>query len=76
MNHIVNENYKIYLITMECTTVDVNQVCNQEKLFPSQWICSNGTDVTSDFLEYVLPLIQGELQRKIESGRPVYLYRR
>ncbi|WP_024346427.1 6-phosphofructokinase [Lacrimispora indolis] len=60
----------------ECTTVDVNQVCNQEKLFPSQWICSNGTDVTSDFLEYVLPLIQGELQRKIESGRPVYLYRR
>ncbi len=62
--------------SMECTTVDVNQVCNQEKLFPSQWICSNGTDVTSDFLEYVLPLIQGELQRKIESGRPVYLYRR
>ena len=62
--------------SMECTTVDVNQVCNQEKLFPAQWICSNGTDVTPDFLEYVLPLIQGEPNRKIENGRPVYLYRK
>ncbi len=62
--------------SMECTTVDVNQVCNQEKPFPSQWICGNGTDVTDDFLEYVLPLIQGEVQRKMEDGRPLYLYRK
>ncbi|WP_077610602.1 6-phosphofructokinase, partial [Clostridium sp. Marseille-P2415] len=61
---------------MECITVDVNKVCNQEKLFPPEWICSNGTDVTADFLEYALPLIHGELQRKMESGRPVYLYRK
>ncbi len=62
--------------SMECITVDVNEVCNQEKLFPAEWICSSGTDVTEDFTHYVLPLIQGELNRKMEDGRPVYLYRK
>lgn len=61
---------------MECITVDVNQVCNQEKRFPAQWISNNGTDLSPEFLEYALPLIQGEVQRKIENGRPVYLYRK
>lgn len=61
---------------MECMTVDVNEVCNKEKLFPSEWICANGTDVTSDFLNYALPLIQGEPKRKMEDGLPVYIYRK
>jgi 6-phosphofructokinase 1 len=62
--------------TMECVTVDVNEVCNKEKLFPYEWISKNGTDVTDDFLTYALPLIQGEPERKMEGGRPVYLYRK
>lgn len=62
--------------SMECITVDVNKVCNQEKSFPKEWISQNGTDITADFIEYALPLIEGELKRKIESGRPVYLYRK
>nr|WP_024836172.1 6-phosphofructokinase [Clostridium sp. 12(A)] len=62
--------------TMECVTVDVNEVCNKEKLFPYEWISKNGTDVTDDFLAYALPLIQGEPERKMEGGRPVYLYRK
>ena len=49
---------------MECVTVDVNQVCNQEKKFPSQWIIGNGTDISEEFLSYPLPLIQGEPERK------------
>ncbi len=61
---------------LECGTVDVNEVCNREKLFPSEWMNSRGTDVTQAFIDYVLPLIQGEVQRKTESGRPVYLYRK
>lgn len=59
-----------------CGTVDVNEVCNREKLFPSEWMNSRGTDVTQAFIDYALPLIQGEVQRKTESGRPVYLYRK
>ncbi|MBS5957203.1 MAG: 6-phosphofructokinase [Clostridiales bacterium] len=62
--------------TMECFTVDVNEVCNKEKLFPNEWISKNGTDVTDDFLTYALPLIQGEPERKMEGGRPIYLYRK
>ncbi len=61
---------------MECVTVDVNQVCNQEKKFPSQWITKNGTDVSDEFRIYALPLIQGELERKMENGLPLYAHRR
>ena len=68
-----NENGPYHL---ECGTVDVNEVCNREKLFPSEWMNSRGTDVTQAFLDYALPLIQGEVQRKTDSGRPVYLYRK
>lgn len=62
-----------YLI--QCVKVDVNEVCNKEKLFPSHWICDHGTNVTEDFLTYALPLIQGEPDRIIKDGRPLYLYR-
>lgn len=56
--------------------VDVNQVCNQEKPFPSAWIINHGTDIAPDFRSYALPLIQGEPERKMEQGLPVYAYRR
>ncbi len=48
---------------IQCVTVDVNEVCNKEKQFPSHWICDHGTNVTEDFLTYALPLIQGEPDR-------------
>ncbi len=61
---------------MECSLVDVNQVCNREKPFPVQWIIENGTDISPDFLTYVLPLIQGEVKRPISQGLPVYAFRK
>ena len=73
ISFIRNENGPYHL---ECGTVDVNEVCNREKLFPSEWMNPRGTDVTQAFIDYALPLIQGEVQRKTESGRPVYLYRK
>lgn len=63
-----------YEITYQ--TVDVNQVCNKEKLFPVQWITRQGRDISSEFLDYVLPLIQGEPVRPLENGLPVYCYRK
>ena len=46
-------------------------VCaNMEKKVPPEWICNNGTNVTQEFIEYVLPLIQGENQRNWENGLP------
>lgn len=62
--------------TMECTLADVNEICNREKTFPAEWITKNGTDIGPEFLTYVLPLIHGEAERKMENGLPLYLYRR
>lgn len=62
--------------SMECTLADVNEVCNKEKTFPAQWITKNGTDIGPEFLTYVLPLIRGEADRKMENGLPLYLYRK
>lgn len=60
---------------LSCTTVDVNEVCNKEKPFPLQWITKNGTDIGHEFLEYALPLIQGNVLQPEKDGLPVFLYR-
>lgn len=56
--------------------VNVNQVCNQEKLFPQEWITNEGTDIDEKFITYALPLIQGESRPPMENGLPVLLYRK
>lgn len=61
---------------IECRGVDVSLVCNQEKKFPEEWITEHGTDIGEGFLDYVLSLIQGEPERKMENGMPVYAYRK
>lgn len=43
---------------------------NEEKKIPRDWINESGTYVTQDFLEYALPLIQGENSRRVENGLP------
>lgn len=60
---------------MECRFVDVNQVCNQEKAVPAEWITGDGNDIGEKFIQYALPLIQGEPERIMENGIPKYLYR-
>ena len=60
---------------MECRTVDVSQVCNREKPVPTEWITGNGSDIGQQFIDYVVPLIQGEPARPMENGIPKYLYR-
>ena len=60
---------------MECRMVDVNQVCNQEKPVPKEWIIGNGNYISQEFIDYALPLIQGEVNRQMENGVPKYLFR-
>lgn len=60
---------------MECRTVDVNRVCNQEKPVPREWITGNGNDIGQEFIDYAGPLIQGEVSRQMENGVPKYLFR-
>ena len=61
---------------MSCELTDVNQVCNREKTFPSEWITDHGTGIGPEFLDYALPLIQGEPERVMENGLPVYCFRK
>lgn len=61
---------------MECTTTDVNAVCNKEKGVPVHWITENGSDVSAEFIEYALPLIQGEVAIPMENGLPQFAFRK
>lgn len=61
---------------LSCSTVDVNQVCNQEKTFPKEWITDGGTNIGKEFFGYALPIISGEPERRMKDGLPVYLYRK
>lgn len=63
-----------YQIT--CTTKDVDLICNQEKVVPSNMINQTGDDVTQDFIDYALPLIQGEVVVPIKDGLPEFAYRK
>jgi len=43
---------------------------NAEKKIPREWINEDGTHVKQELIDYVLPLIQGENNRKLENGLP------
>ena len=45
-------------------------VANYEKKVPLEWITPDGDYVTKDFIDYALPLIQGEPERRLENGMP------
>ena len=61
---------------LDFEAVDVNQVCNQEKTVPLSWIEENGNDIKEDYMDYVLPLIQGGVVLPMKDGVPDYLYRK
>ena len=56
----------------EPTLTDLDAVANEEKLIPREWLNEAGNDVTQDFLDYALPLIQGEVPTPIVDGLPRY----
>lgn len=63
-----------YLCRMD--TFDIHAIANEEKPVPSEWITEDGRGVTKEFLDYVRPLIMGELQPMYVDGLPRHLVRR
>jgi 6-phosphofructokinase len=59
---------KIY----KCKTglVDLVEVANAEKKVPREWINEAGNGVLQPFIDYALPLINGEVDRPTENGLP------
>jgi len=53
--------------------VDVNLVANHEKQVPDHYINASGDDVTTDFINYLRPLIEGETQVAYKNGIPHFM---
>ena len=62
--------------SIDYVPVDVNEVCNLEKCVPLSWITKDGTDLSSEFINYVLPLIQGSCDVPLKNGLPVFAVRK
>jgi len=55
-----------------CKTVllPLEKVANFEKKLPLEWITPEGNGITQDFIDYALPLIQGEPKRELTHSLP------
>ncbi|MDO4438616.1 MAG: 6-phosphofructokinase [Eubacteriales bacterium] len=60
--------YKVNYVTK-----DVSEICNFEKKFPAEWINSTQNGIKKEFIDYVLPLIQGENKTSFKNGLPEYI---
>lgn len=54
----------------EIIHVPLAETANKEKVVPREWINEAGNYVTQDFIDYALPLIEGEPHQKHENGLP------
>lgn len=50
--------------------INLNEVANKEKTVPASWILPDGQGLTQDFIDYALPLIQGDSPLPYEEGMP------
>ena len=54
---------------------DVHKIANDEKLVPRSWVNEEGNYVTDAFVNYVRPLIQGDVSPVMVDGIPRHLFR-
>ncbi|MGI6153022.1 MAG: 6-phosphofructokinase [Christensenellaceae bacterium] len=60
-----NGNYKCNI-----KLFDLKDVANTEKMVPREWINKEGNGIEQPFIDYVLPLIQGNPKMTYENGMP------
>ena len=68
IRRVSNAPYRI-----EIDFVDIMKIANQVKPVPNEWINAAGNDVTQEMIDYLLPLIQGELPCTYKNGVPMHL---
>lgn len=58
----------------KCETflLDLEHVANYEKKVPLEWILEDNSDLTKDFYDYALPLIQGNTELEYDNGLPLF----
>lgn len=60
------------LYSCKPTLLSLSSVANYEKKVPREWITDDGNYVTNEFINYVLPLIQGEPKIPRSNSLPRY----
>ncbi len=58
----------------EYVLLDLADVANAEQKVPLEWITPEHNGVTQDFIDYCLPLIQGETKQAKENGLPAFVH--
>ncbi len=56
-------------------TYDIHNIANGEKMVPNEWITEDGRGLTEELLQYVRPLIMGEVLPVYVDGLPAHLVR-
>jgi len=56
--------------TCKTKLFDLDKVANFEKKLPREWINAEGNHINQGFIDYALPLIQGETPMVKENGLP------
>ncbi len=67
----MNRSADKYEISYEAKTIA--NIANMVKTVPTEYITEDGSNVTDECLEYILPMIQGEAKNYYENGLPVHL---
>lgn len=62
-----NKPYQIEIIFSP-----IEEIANGVKFVPRNWITEQGNDVTQELIDYIQPLIQGELPVTYRDGVPVH----
>ncbi len=63
-----------YYCRME--TYDIHNIANGEKTVPMEWITEDGRGLTKEMIDYMRPLIMGELFPIYVNGLPAHLVRK
>lgn len=55
-----------------CRSLNLNGIANEVKSVPEKYIINDGSGISEEFLNYVLPLAEGEVPHEFKNGAPVF----
>ncbi|MBQ8730925.1 MAG: 6-phosphofructokinase, partial [Lachnospiraceae bacterium] len=57
----------------EFELASIHEIANKEKRVPLEWINEEGNDILQPLVDYIAPLVEGEVSTEYKNGLPVYL---
>ena len=69
MNRISNNPYKVKYEVFD----DIHKIANIEKKIPLEWIDVDNNYVSAELIEYIRPLIQGDVKQIYKNGLPQHI---